>query len=119
MLTLNLSNLHFYAHHGLFKEEKMLGGEFEVNITIWLFDKNEVPKKIDDVIDYTNVYALVKDFMQKPTPLLETLVINMAQSILTKFSQAAEVKVSITKIHPPIIAFGGSVSLSYILKRNN
>ncbi len=117
MLILNLSQLHFYAHHGLYKEEKILGGEFEVNVTVWHNETSKIPQHISEVIDYTNVYSLIKDLMQKPTPLLETLVITIAQAILAKFSQAAEVKVSITKIHPPIVAFGGSITLSYLLKK--
>jgi 7,8-dihydroneopterin aldolase/epimerase/oxygenase len=118
MLILDLSNLRFYAHHGLYKEEKILGGEFEVNITIWHKEKSMPVMHIDDAIDYTKIYSLIKERMQNPTPLLETLVTTITQEILTKFSMAEEVKISITKIHPPIIAFGGSVSVSYHLKRN-
>jgi dihydroneopterin aldolase len=117
MLKLDLSHLHFYAHHGLFKEEKILGGEFEVNVTVWHVEKSMSLKYIDEVIDYTQVYDVIKTLMEKPTPLLETLVINIARNILDSFSAAQEVKVSITKLHPPIIAFNGEVSLSYHLKR--
>ena len=119
MLVLNLSKLRFYARHGLYKEEEILGGEFEVNAMLWHEEKSNNLKFINDVIDYTNVYSLIKEKMQNPTPLLETLVISISEAILRKFSQAEEVEISITKIHPPIIAFGGSVTLSYHLKRNN
>lgn len=118
MLELSLSTLRFYAHHGLYKEEKILGGEFEVNVIIWQQEKTFPILHLEEAIDYTAIYSLLKERMKNPTPLLETLVTSIAQEILTNFSLAEEVKISITKIHPPIIAFGGSVSVSYHLKRN-
>lgn len=119
MLKLDLSHLHFYAHHGLYKEERILGGEFEVNVTVWHKEKVALLKYIDDVIDYSQVYATIKKLMEEPTPLLETLVIKIASKILEQFEAAEEVNVSVKKIHPPIIAFNGNVALSYNLKRNN
>jgi dihydroneopterin aldolase len=117
MLTIELSNVHFHAYHGLYEEEKKLGGDYLVNISI-----THIPVKIpithlDETIDYSKVYEMVKSAMQQPRPLLETLVTTLAQEILTKFSQVEEVKIAIKKIHPPIIAFQGEVGVSYSLRR--
>ncbi len=73
---------------------------------------------LDETIDYTAVYNLVKEIMQKPEPLLETVVSLIASEILRKFSHAEEVSVSITKLNPPIIAFEGKVGVKCVLKRN-
>ena len=34
MFTIELSKLRFHAYHGLYHEEKKLGGDFEVNVTV-------------------------------------------------------------------------------------
>jgi dihydroneopterin aldolase len=65
-----------------------------------------------------SVYNLVKELMQQPEPLLETVVTLIADEILKKFSHVQEVSVSITKLNPPIIAFEGIVGVKYVLKRN-
>ncbi len=117
MLTIELSRLRFFARHGLYKEEQALGAEYEVNLSVQHHPRVLPVRHIEDTLDYTAVYLLVKEHMQKPTPLLETVATNIAHEILTKFSQAEEIKITVTKIHPPIIAFEGSVGVSYLLKR--
>jgi dihydroneopterin aldolase len=57
--------------------------------------------------------------MNTPTPLLETIVIDISQQILAQFSIVEEVQISIKKVHPPIEGFKGSVGVSYSLKREN
>ncbi|MGN6617599.1 MAG: dihydroneopterin aldolase [Ilyomonas sp.] len=118
MLTIELSNLRFHAMHGLYAEEKVLGGDYEVNLTI----KHEAQKipvlHLDETIDYTSVYQLVKESMQHPTPLLETVVTSIVKKLFAKFSHAQEINLSIKKLHPPIIAFEGAVGVSFNCKRS-
>ena len=117
MLTIELSQLRFHAFHGLYEEEKKLGGDFEVNVSV-----KHIPAKIPvmhlkETIDYASVYNLIKKIMQQPEPLLETVSTIIASEILRKFSHAEEVTVAITKLNPPIIAFEGTVTVKYNLKR--
>ena len=116
MLKIELHNLWFHAHHGLYEEEKVLGGDFNIDIEL-LYLPKATPRHIYETIDYTAVYNLIKTHMAKPEPLLETLAINICNDILKKFSLAEEVKVSIKKTNPPIIGFTGNVSVSNIAKR--
>ncbi|MGF7231409.1 dihydroneopterin aldolase [Arachidicoccus sp.] len=118
MLKIELHNLWFHAHHGLYEEEKVLGGNFNIDITL-LYLPDGIPTMISDTIDYSAVYALVKKRMAQPEPLLETLVMNICNEILDKFPLAEEINVSIKKTSPPIIGFTGNVSVSYITKRKS
>jgi dihydroneopterin aldolase len=118
MLTIELSKLRFHAYHGLYHEEKKLGGDFEVNVIV-LHHPLKLPiLQLDETIDYMAIYNLVKEIMQKPEPLLETVVTLIAEEILKKFSHAEEVNVSITKLNPPILSFEGRVGVRYVLKRS-
>jgi len=119
MLTIELTQLIFNGQHGFYEEEKVLGGTFEVNAII----RHTVPempvRHIQDTIDYTVVFDIIKCIMEKPTLLLETLATTIAHEILTKFSQVQEVSINIKKINPPIIAFRGIVGVTCVLNRSH
>lgn len=119
MLSIQLHNIILFAHHGIYEEEKILGNEFELNITIKHLPKHLPMKHLSDTIDYVSAYELVKNRMAIPTPLLETVVTDIAQKILAQFSLAEEVTVSIRKIHPPITQVRGSVAVNFELKRKD
>lgn len=117
MLTIELSKLRFHAYHGLYPEEKKLGGDFEVNITV-IHQPEKIPLlHINETIDYIAVYDLVKEIMQHAQPLLETVATMIASEILKRFLNAEEVIVSITKLNPPMITFEGRVGVKYVLTR--
>lgn len=117
-MKIHLEKIRLHCYHGLHSGEEILGGEFEVNLTAH-YSPVELPViHLNDTVDYTALYELVKARMQKPTLLLETLVTEIAAEILAKFSLVEEVNLSIYKLHPPIPNFQGSVGVAYTLKRN-
>lgn len=118
MLTIELSYLRFYAFHGLYKEEKKIGGEFIVDISVSYLPGNPVISHIDETIDYTAIYAIAKNTMVQPEPLLETVVLKIAKAIFNKFSQVESLTVSIKKMNPPVISFEGNVGVKYAVKRS-
>lgn len=118
MLQIHLKNLSFFAYHGIYSEERKLGNYFEVNIDIWHQPSTLTVLHMKDTIDYVRVYELVKQRMAKPTSLLETVVTEIAQSVLVEFSLATKIFISIDKLCPPILNFEGSVGVSFTLERN-
>jgi dihydroneopterin aldolase len=67
--TIYLNNLRFHAYHGLFDEEKIIGNEFVVNVEIVLLNE-QIISDLNQSIDYSKVYEIIKDIMKTPTPLL-------------------------------------------------
>lgn len=119
MLSIHLHNIIFFAHHGIYEEEKILGNQFEVNITIKHSPQHLPVKHLSDTVDYIAVYALVKKRMAIATPLLETLATGIAQEILAQFSLAEAVYISIRKMYPPVSQLKGSVGVSFELTRKD
>lgn len=117
MITVQLKQLKFFAHHGISHEEQLTGNHFEVNIFLG-FEPGKKITDINDTIDYTKVYELVKKQMQIATLLLETLAAEIAAVILSEFSQVQHVQIEIEKLNAPIIAFEGRVGVKYELNRN-
>jgi dihydroneopterin aldolase len=118
MLSIHLNNLIFFSHHGIHAEEKILGNHFEVNLTVRHRPVQLPVKHLTDTIDYAAVFQLVRERMSQPTPLLETIVTELAETILHVFPLAEEVDVAIRKLHPPISEINGSVGVSFSLKRS-
>jgi dihydroneopterin aldolase len=102
----------------LYNHETINGNNFEINLTV-----NYQPKapivNISQTINYVDVFEIVNTRMQIATPLLETVVMEIAEQILAQYYLAEEVIIAIKKMQPPITNFNGSVGVSYVLKRNN
>jgi dihydroneopterin aldolase len=110
-MRISLNKLLFVGYHGLYPEEKKLGNNYAVEIDIDFTPKQGVIDQLDQTIDYVHVYAIVKKWMEIPTPLLETLVGKIADDILSSQALANKVFVKITKLHLPISSFEGNVSV--------
>jgi len=117
-IRISLNKLLFVGYHGLYPEEKKLGNNYSVEIDIDFTPKQGVIDQLDQTIDYVHVYAIVKKWMEIPTPLLETLVGKIADDILSSQALANKVFVKITKLHLPIPSFEGNVSVKIEKSRN-
>ena len=111
-MRISLDNLVFFGYHGLYAEEKKLGNTYIVDVIIDFTPKQSSIHHLEQTIDYVQVYALIKKWMAIPTPLLETLVGNMADDILKEQLLAEKVMVKIIKQHLPIAEFEGTASVS-------
>lgn len=118
MFTIQLRDLHFKSFHGLYAEEKILGNNFIVNVTVKYQSENELICSLDKTINYENIFKIVAQRMSVATELLETLTTQIATEILNSFLLVEEVEISITKQNPPIEKFIGNVVVSYHKKRN-
>ena len=112
MITIHLHSLIFHSFHGMFTEEKILGNNFEVNMDVTI-EAPETIVKLHQSIDYVSLHALVKEVMDKPTPLLETVVQSLAERVGLFDEKIKAVTVSIKKLNPPIAGFKGTVGISY------
>jgi dihydroneopterin aldolase len=114
-----LNDLIFNGFHGVYPAEKKIGNTFKVDVRIQL---NSVTKKIDKLeqtIDYVQVYALIQKIMAVPTPLLETIVTNIADQILVAHPMAEAVYVKITKQQLSVPYFEGTTAVDIERTRSN
>ncbi|MDE3126249.1 MAG: dihydroneopterin aldolase [Bacteroidota bacterium] len=120
MLSIYLNNVIFWAYHGLYKEEKITGNEFEVNVRVDYVAKEITTfQSIQDTINYVAIFKIVQNRMEKPTPLLEAIAVDIGQQILAEFSMVEKAIISIKKLNPPIPDFKGSVSVSFEINRHH
>jgi 7,8-dihydroneopterin aldolase/epimerase/oxygenase len=117
MMHVHLRQLKLYGYHGLDEGEDILGSEYEVSLTVSYMPEHVPIISINQTIDYTALYSIIKERWQKPTHLLETLATEIVSEIFAKFPAVEDIVISIHKLHPPIKNFEGSVGVTYQSKR--
>ena len=111
MYTIHLHHLEFFAFHGLYEEERIIGNNFLVSIDVD-FESDEIISSISDTIDYTAVYEIVQKRMLIPTDLIEVVAEDIISVVCQTFPQVKQIKISIQKSNPPIMNFKGNVGVS-------
>jgi dihydroneopterin aldolase len=108
MGQLVLENMEFFAHHGHFDEEQTIGGRFEVTVVIDTdLSKPAETDDLNDALDYSLVYEVVKKEMGKSSRLLEHLARRIADAVYTVSDSISRVSVTVSKLNP---AIGGKMN---------
>lgn len=107
-----LNDLKFNGFHGVYAAEKKIGNTFKVDVHIQFTPSTKTIEHLDQTIDYVQVYQLISKRMLIPTPLLETIVANIADQILAEHPIAEKVFVKLTKEKLAIPFFEGTTSVS-------
>jgi dihydroneopterin aldolase len=113
-----LKDMNFYAFHGILTQEKCVGNNFLVNLSLTAaLDKAVYSDEIDDTINYATVYYIVKKEMEIPSRLIEHVAGRIVLSLKKHFPQLREIELSLSKMNPPIL--GGDIhSASVVLKES-
>lgn len=112
MFTIALEGVQFYAYHGFYAEEQVLGCYFIVDVQVSFEEQQYRSDDLDSSVNYELIYQLLKKRMlDKPYMLLEDLVQDIVNDVTAKFSFAKNIKVKVVKQQPPL---GGSVAASVV-----
>jgi dihydroneopterin aldolase len=114
-----LNDLIFNGFHGVYPAEKKIGNTFKVDLRIQLTPTTKTIDQLEQTIDYVQVYTLIQKIMAVPTPLLETIVTNIADQILAAHPMAESVYVKITKQQLSVPYFEGTTAVDIERTRSN
>jgi dihydroneopterin aldolase len=113
MITVALNNLQFFAFHGILEEEKKIGNDYLVNVSLDFHENADLINHINDTINYEYIYQLIRKRMSVPTPLLETIAMESGNQIHDEFPDLKSIFISIKKMHPPIEGIQGSAEVCW------
>lgn len=107
MGIIEIEGMKFYAYHGHFPAEQVVGNHFEVNVCIdAACDKAAETDKLEDALNYQAVYECLKTQMEIPSALLENVGKRMLDALYQQFPSIQKVKIKISKMNPPM---GGEI----------
>lgn len=112
MGLIQIENMEFYAFHGHYSEEQIVGNKFLIDLTLEtdLGPAGE-SDKLEDALDYQIAFRVVKEEMEKKANLLEHIASRILDSIYRELKGIKSVTVRIRKMNPPMGGHIGSVGV--------
>ena len=102
---ITISGMEFYAYHGCFAEEKVIGTRFKVDAAMSCdFMEAAEHDDLEKSINYQKVYALIKEEMAISSHTLEHVCFRIIKKLKAHFSKISHCKITVYKLNP---ALGG------------
>ncbi|MGI4020588.1 MAG: dihydroneopterin aldolase [Janthinobacterium lividum] len=102
MIKVALHEVKFFAYHGFYPQEQILGNPFLVDVEVEFNNKNIGDDEISNTVNYEKLHSILTEKMKQPRKLLETLVQEMVDQIRLEFPFLQKIKLGIKKLNPPL-----------------
>lgn len=103
MSVISIEGMEFFAYHGCFKEEQLIGTKFNIDLYLTVDTvKAEKSDDLHDTVDYQKVFQLVKKEMKTTSKLLEHVGSRILNGIKETFPQVEKATLKIRKMNPPL-----------------
>jgi 7,8-dihydroneopterin aldolase/epimerase/oxygenase len=112
MGIIRIEDMEFYAFHGHFKEEQIVGNKFLIDLDLETdLDPAGLSDRLEDAADYTIACRVVKEEMEKKSKLLENIAKRILDALYLNMKNIKKATVRIRKMNPPVGGRVGSVSV--------
>ena len=109
---IRIEDMEFYAFHGHYHEEQIVGSHFIVDVTIETdTDKAGRSDDLHDTLNYQTAYLVVKREMEKTSSLLEHIATRILDALYTELSGIHKATVRVAKLNPVMGGRIGRVSV--------
>lgn len=112
---IQLRDVLLYARHGVMPEERCLGNQYRINVSLRI-DATHYDDKSDDLsstISYADVYELLVEIMSRPKSLLESVAVGFVKEAKRRWPSIKSGSIDIVKTTPPIAEFIGEAGINY------
>ena len=107
MATISIEGMEFHAYHGCFAEEQVIGNTFIVDVHMETdTGPAERSDKLDETVNYADVFLIVKEQMGIKSKLLEHVGRRIMDAVLARYPEIDIIELKISKLNPPV---GGKV----------
>jgi dihydroneopterin aldolase len=103
----SLEDVRFFAYHGLFPEERILGNWFLLTVRVSKQVNGIQYEQIDETFDYGKIYTICQEVMAEPVDLLETVAQRIANKLKHSFQDMMRFEIHVWKEQPPLGMLGG------------
>ncbi len=113
----SLEQIRFFAYHGFYAEEQVLGTEFFVDVDTDLEVFHAGGDELSSTVNYEILYQIVAEEMKQPRKLIETVAHAILERIRHEFLAVTHIRVKIRKMHPPLAGEVGNSAIELTYKR--
>ena len=118
MSNIRLKNIKIYAFHGCLVEEEKIGSDYLVNLSVKAdLSKAATSDALRDTVDYVHLQKIVKEEMAIRSKLLEHVGQRVIDRVFNEISLVDYVKVTVSKLNPPIGGDVAEVQVSMVSQR--
>lgn len=112
MGVIRIEDMEFYAFHGHYREEQIVGSHFMVDVTIETdTDKAGKSDELRDTLNYQTAYLIVKREMEKTSNLLEHIATRILEALYSELAGIRKATVKVAKLNPVMGGRIGQVSV--------
>ena len=109
---IGLEGMEFYAYHGVYEEERKIGGKYIVDVLVHTNAKDaELHDDLNGTVNYEQIYKVVEQNMQQPVKLIERLARKIMDDIRLFVVKEDTIRIKIRKLNPPL---GAKVKASVV-----
>ncbi len=113
MGLIQIENMEFYSFHGHFREERIVGNRFVVNLTLETDMKTPAQSdNLRDALNYQRAYEIVKQQMEIKSYLLENIAGRILDALYSEMKGIQKATIKVSKLNPPMGGKIGSVSVT-------
>lgn len=115
MGKISITGMEFFAYHGCFAEEQIIGNRFLVDVEL-VTDTSaaELSDDLSRTVNYQQVFFSVRREMQQKSKLIEHVARRIADALLREFPAIESLSVSVHKMNPPLGGVTRSVSCTLV-----
>ncbi|RYE15792.1 MAG: dihydroneopterin aldolase [Sphingobacteriales bacterium] len=113
MMIVLLQGAEFYAYHGYYPQEQLLGCRFIIDLAV-TFDPQDTPVSDDlgNTVNYEQLHNICSIEMKNPRKLIETVGNAIVDKIKSSYPFVQNIELTLKKLHPPM---KGSVGNSGVI----
>ena len=112
MAKIALEGMEFYAYHGYYEEEQVIGGNYIVDVYLEAqVQRAAVKDDLAQTINYESIYHICQREMRQKSKLIENVAERISMGIKHQFGSIKDIKVRVRKMNPPL---PGKVHSSFV-----
>ena len=112
MGLIRIEDMEFYAFHGHFREEQIVGNHFLVDVSIETdTDRAGASDDLKDTLNYQKAYLIVKREMEVKSHLIEHIATRILDALYADLSGIMKATVKVSKMNPVMGGRIGRVSV--------
>ncbi|MCF8380125.1 MAG: dihydroneopterin aldolase [Bacteroidales bacterium] len=107
MGKIKIEHMEFYAFHGHYREEQIVGNRFLLDLEIETdMSKAAESDELEDAVNYQQAYKIVKQEMKIKSKLLENIAKRILDALYSEMKGIEKASITIRKMNPPM---GGQI----------